>query len=234
MPGGAVLMRGARVDLGLRDRAVAIVLAPVVLVVLAVVCPLMLLVQGRPIFFVSERMRTRHQAFHLLKLRTMVPDAGGAHGVLGGHASARVTALGHVLRVTRIDEFPQLWNVLRGDIRLIGPRPPLRRYVEAYPELYARVLRQRPGITGLATVRFHAREAQLLKRCQSAKATDDVYRRHCIRHKARLDLFYQRRRSLGLDALILYWTVSRLVPPRKRRRADAVPSALAHRPREVI
>ena len=95
--------------------------------------------------------------FHLWKLRTMTVVREDS-GVSGGDKAARITPVGRFLRRARLDEIPQLWNVIRGDMSFVGPRPPLRLYVERFPALYAEVLKSRPGITGLATLHFHAHE----------------------------------------------------------------------------
>jgi lipopolysaccharide/colanic/teichoic acid biosynthesis glycosyltransferase len=93
----------------------------------------------------------------------------------------------------------------------VGPRPPLRRYVEACPETYAAVLRSRPGVTGLATLVFHRHEERLLAQCATPEETNRVYLRRCIPRKARLDLIYQRRQSLCLDLWILLRTLRGVV-----------------------
>lgn len=169
----------------------------------------LLATQGRPICYASERMKTPDDAFQLWKFRTM-RGAIANDGVSGGDKAARITRMGHVLRRTRLDELPQLWNVLRGDVSFVGPRPPLRQYVELFPQLYARVLQCRPGITGLATLVYHAREERLLSACTTAVETDAVYVALCIPRKARLDLIYQRKQTLMLDISLLTKTVSRL------------------------
>lgn len=187
----------------LLDIALALLLTALLWPVLLIVICAMLVVDGRPVFFVSERMRSVDRPFKLWKLRTMTPDAGD-RGVSGGDKAARVTRMGRFLRKYRLDEIPQLWNVLRGDMSFVGPRPPLREYVERFPALYAQVLRSRPGITGLATVVYHRHEEHLLRRCRTAEETDAVYARACVPRKARLDLIYQERRTLFLD-LMLIW-----------------------------
>lgn len=202
------------------DRAIALALAPLALLLLAMLYVVVVSVQGKPFLFASERMRAPGRSFRLYKIRTMhPPETGAEEGVLGGHQMRRVTRIGAVLRKTRLDEVPQIINVLKGDIRFIGPRPPLRRYVEAYPELYAEVLSETPpGITGLATVMLHGREERLLSVCRDADEADRVYRRRCIPLKARLDRIYRDRRGIGLNTLILYRTISRLSAGRDAHR----------------
>jgi lipopolysaccharide/colanic/teichoic acid biosynthesis glycosyltransferase len=166
---------------------------------------------GPPIFYLSERMRTGDRAFLLWKFRTMKTVERDA-GVSGGDKAARITPTGCVLRRWRLDELPQLWNVLRGDMSFVGPRPPLRRYVEAFPQLYAEVLRARPGITGLATLVYHAEEERLLAPCRTAEETEAVYVRRCVPRKARLDRIYVARRSLCFDLWLMFATVVRRMP----------------------
>lgn len=163
--------------------------------------------EGPPLFHVAERMRAPGRPFALWKLRSMTP-APADSGVSGGDKAARITRSGARLRRTRLDEVPQLWNVIRGDMSFVGPRPPLRQYVERFPDLYAAVLRSRPGITGLATLTFHRHEERLLARCSTAAETDAVYVRVCVPRKARLDLIYQRRRTLCLDLVLVWRTVT--------------------------
>ena len=189
-----------------------LVLAVPLVPVMAVTALIILLRDGRPVFFVSERMRTAEQGFALVKFRTMRPDMADS-GVSGGDKTARITHTGAFLRRTRLDELPQLWNILMGDMSFVGPRPPLRRYVVDYPGLYRRVLRARPGVTGLATLIYHRHEERLLRGCTTAAQTDALYRRVCIPRKTRLDLIYLQRQSLALDLFIIFRTLIR----RKRR-----------------
>ena len=182
-----------------------VILGPVILYL----CVYILLKQGRPLFYVAERMKTPTQSFGLWKFRTMTVVNDDA-GVSGGNKVARITPLGARLRARRLDEFPQLWNILRGDLSFVGPRPPLREYVERFPEIYREVLRSRPGVTGLATIRFHKHEDRLLSRCATPQETDDVYCRICIPRKARLDLIYQRHQSTCYDFDLVFETIGNL------------------------
>lgn len=190
------------------DLIVALLLGLILLPVVLIVAGIILLLDGRPVFYLSERMKSTTQGFTLVKFRTMKTVATDS-GVSGGDKSARITRTGAFLRRTRLDEVPQLWNVLKGDISFVGPRPPLRQYVEAEPALYARVLRSRPGVTGLASIYFHEHEEWLLARSKSNAETDAIYRRACVPRKARLDLIYQQRRNLCMDAMLMLKTVFR-------------------------
>ncbi len=208
-PAGTDRARGRRrAPLPASKRAFDLVLAALLMVALSplmlLTAALLLLVEGRPVLYRGERMRAPGQPFRLVKFRTMAVGADRTGGVTGGDKDkAILSPLHRLLRRTRIDELPQLWNVLKGDMSLVGPRPPMRRYVEDYPELYARVLRSRPGVTGLATLLFHEQEERLLAACRTPEETEAAYRRICIPRKARLDLLYQRRWSLWLDLVLV-------------------------------
>lgn len=199
-------------------RLVDVVLALLLMLILALPFGVLLIwlrvTEGAPLFYVSERMRAPGRPFRLWKLRTMtvVPPE---QGVSGGDKRSRITATGGFLRRYRLDEVPQLWNVLKGDMSFVGPRPPLRLYVERFPELYAQVLRDRPGITGLATLIFHRHEEKLLSACRTAEETDAVYSRRCVPRKAQLDLIYQRRRTICLDFRLMAQTLRRAIKRNK-------------------
>ncbi|MEW2915243.1 sugar transferase [Leisingera sp. JC11] len=196
-----------------RKRIFDLFFASLLIVVLGPILLLLLLwllwKEGRPLFYVAERMKGVDQPFMLWKLRTMTVVETDT-GVSGGDKSARITRTGAWLRSKRLDEFPQLWNILRGDISFVGPRPPLRQYVEAHPELYADVLKSRPGVTGLASITYHKHEAALLARCESPQETDAVYSRLCVPMKARLDLIYQRHQSMCFDFDIVFQTIGNI------------------------
>ncbi|HHB81589.1 MAG TPA: sugar transferase [Aliiroseovarius sp.] len=184
-----------------------LLLAPLgVAVALAIV-----LTDGRPIFYASTRARAPGRNFRLVKFRTMKVVAHDC-GVSGGDKSHRISPTGAFLRRHRLDELPQLINILRGDMSFVGPRPPLPQYVEAYPTLYGKVLKSRPGVTGLATLAYHRTEERLLAACATPEETEAVYTRRCIPVKARLDLIYQQNRTLCYDGLLMAATVLRRLP----------------------
>lgn len=182
-----------------------VILGPVILYLIVVIWRK----QGLPLFYVAERMKTPTQSFGLVKFRTMTVVKEDA-GVSGGDKDARITPMGAKLRAKRLDEFPQLWNILKGDLSFVGPRPPLREYVERFPEVYSEVLKSRPGVTGLATIKFHKHEDRLLARCSTPQETDDVYTRICVPRKARLDLIYQRHQNMCYDFDLVFQTIGNL------------------------
>tara|TARA_A100000171_G_scaffold52850_1_gene73685 strand:+ start:5565 stop:6035 length:471 start_codon:yes stop_codon:yes gene_type:complete len=151
-------------------------------------------------------MKTSDTGFPLLKFRTMKPASENS-GVSGADKLERITTTGKFIRNKRLDELPQLWNVIKGDISFVGPRPPLREYVERFPEIYDPVLQSRPGITGLASVYFNSHESHLLSRSGSKEETDEIYCRSCIPRKARIDLYYQNNQSMCFDLKIMIKTV---------------------------
>lgn len=191
------------------DIGLALLLIGLLALPFLAVLVLLALTEGRPLFYVSERMQTPTKGFSLIKLRTMRPSPENT-GVTGGDKSDRIPPVYRGLRKSRFDEIPQLWNVLRGEMSFVGPRPPLRTYVMAFPDLYAQVLRNRPGITGLASVRFHAHEERILAATRSAAETDRVYRTRCVPRKARLDLIYQRHQTLCFDLALIWETAARI------------------------
>lgn len=194
----------------LLDLAVALLLAVILALPTLAIVLWLLLRQGRPLLYLGERIGQDLRPFRLWKFRTMAVS-GVDSGVSGGDKSLRITPQGRILRRLRLDEIPQLWNILRGEMSFVGPRPPLRQYVERFPELYARVLRSRPGLTGMATLHFRRREEQLLATCRSAAETDAVYARRCVPRKARLDLIWQRRRSSCGDAAMILATIAQVL-----------------------
>lgn len=192
------------------DLTLALVLIAVLALPFAVLLLVLLVIEGRPLFYVAERMRAPGQPFHLWKLRTMKVVASDS-GVSGGDKTDRVTRIGRILRRARLDEIPQLWNVVKGDMSFVGPRPPLRLYVERFPDLYAEVLKSRPGITGLASLHFHAHEERLLASCRDAAETDAVYSRRCVPRKAKMDLIYNKHRNICLDLRLIADTAGRVL-----------------------
>lgn len=157
---------------------------------------------GSPVIFRQERVGLRGRRFQILKFRTMRTDMPGAQ-VTTGH-DPRITRSGRWLRSTKIDELPQLLNVLRGDMSLVGPRPEVPRYVAQWPEgTHEVVLSVRPGITDPASIEFR-REAEELA------AVDDPEKHYVeaiLPRKVELYCDYVRTRSFAGDLRIIMRTL---------------------------
>ncbi|MDO5706609.1 MAG: sugar transferase [Paracoccus sp. (in: a-proteobacteria)] len=188
------------------DITVALILLVPLSLVMAVVAAILLIAQGRPIFYAAPRMRAPGETFTHLKFRTMLREENDS-GVTGAHKHWRITPLGRFLRRSRIDELPQLFNILMGDMSFVGPRPTIREYVDRYPTIYGQVLKSRPGVTGLATLIYHRHEDRVLARCKTAEATEAAYDRRCLPTKLRIDLIYQKNRSMAMDLWIIWHTL---------------------------
>ena len=156
-----------------------------------------------PILFRQARIGFGGKPFHILKFRTM--RIGKDPGPLvTGAGDPRVTRVGRVLRRWKLDELPQLVNVLRGEMSFVGPRPEVPRYVDMFAETYRELLVVRPGITDLASVAFRNEEALL---GQSPNA-EELYVSEILPRKLALSQAYVRQRSLGLDARLIARTVA--------------------------
>ena len=151
-------------------------------------------------FYSQIRVGRRFRPFRLYKFRSMYSSRRGPS--ITAATDSRITRAGRVLRATKLDELPQLWNVLLGDMSLVGPRPEVPEYVEAFRQRYREILEVRPGITDLASLRFQNEEQVL------AAASDPLQEYRTVVLPAKLDLAdeYLRRRSLSLDLSILWRT----------------------------
>jgi lipopolysaccharide/colanic/teichoic acid biosynthesis glycosyltransferase len=114
-----------------------------------------------PVFFKQERVGRNFHPFLIYKFRTMVEDAPKMGAAITAGADPRITRVGHVLRRTKIDELPQLINVLKGEMSLVGPRPEVPRYVTMFRQDYEKILKVRPGITDLASLKYRDEAAVL-------------------------------------------------------------------------
>lgn len=158
-----------------------------------------------PVFYRAERVGRGGAPFQMFKFRSMRLTGDAPGPSITGAGDARITPAGRFLRVTKLDELPQLVNVLRGEMSLVGPRPEIAEYVRLYSSEQRQVLEVRPGITGLTQIRFR-HEERLLTGNDLERAYRDLLPR-----KLELDLRYVRTRSLALDLTLLLATTRSLV-----------------------
>lgn len=179
----------------LTDIAVSAFLLLVLTPVLAGVAGLIRLVDGPPVLFRQERVGRGGRPFHIVKFRTMRALPGAQVTVAG---DPRITRLGALFRRTKLDELPQLWNVLLGQMSLVGPRPEVPLYVATAARAFRAIARLRPGITDWASLAFHDEERLL-----ALAGTEDFYPRALLPRKLALARLYQRRRGWWLDLRLL-------------------------------
>jgi lipopolysaccharide/colanic/teichoic acid biosynthesis glycosyltransferase len=202
-------------------------LALVVLVpVLALIAAAVALDGPGPVFYRAERVGFRGRPLRMLKFRKMRTDAGGS--LLTVADDRRLTRLGALLARTKLDELPQLWHVLRGDMSLVGPRPESPDFVRRFPAEYALILSVRPGLTGYTQLAF-AREGLIL----DAGDPERDYVRRLLPQKIALDRMYAARPSLGRDLRILGATV-RCLLLRRPIAVDRATGALSLRRRPAV
>jgi|SRR5271166_3694606 len=160
---------------------------------------------GGPVIYAQDRVGKNFRLFRLCKFRSMVAGAD-REGLLTAPNDSRPTRMGRVLRRYKLDELPQLFNVLRGDMQLVGARPEVERYVQMFRPQYAVILRDRPGITDPASLAFR-REDQIL----SAGRIEQQYVEEILPAKLRLSMDYQKQRGFLSDIQVLLRTVFTLV-----------------------
>ena len=174
--------------------------------VLVVVAIAVALSSPGPVLHRAQRVGRGGQPFTLYKFRTMVRDAAASGPGVTAGGDARITKVGRVLRRTKLDELPQLVNVLLGDMSLVGPRPEDERYVELYTPEQRRILDVRPGITSPASITYRDEEAVL----RGADDLEAAYR-ELMAEKIRIDLAYLERRSVRSDLGVLWRTALAVV-----------------------
>jgi lipopolysaccharide/colanic/teichoic acid biosynthesis glycosyltransferase len=160
-----------------------------------------------PVFYRGNRVGRNGKPFEMLKFRSMVPDAEKLGGTSTSDDDNRITGIGKFMRRYKLDELPQLINVLSGEMSLVGPRPQVKHDVDKYTEEERAILSVRPGITDWASIRF-ANEGEILK---GEPDPDEAYIRLIRPEKLRLCLEYVRRQSVATDIKILWMTFKRLL-----------------------
>jgi lipopolysaccharide/colanic/teichoic acid biosynthesis glycosyltransferase len=159
-----------------------------------------------PVLFRQQRIGKGFRPFFICKFRTMLQDPCGPGRLITIGDDPRITRVGRWLRKTKIDELPQLFNVLKGEMSFVGPRPEVPKYVQVFHRDYEDILRVRPGITDLASLKYRD-EAYLL---QKAENPEEEYVSHVLPDKIRLAKDYVQRSSLLFDLGLIFKTMFKL------------------------
>jgi len=185
----------------LASAAGLVILSPLLLVIGAAVK----LYDRGPVFYRSKRVGIGGRLFSIYKFRSMVQGADAAGGGLTVRGDRRVTRVGRLLRAYKLDELPQLLNVFKGDMSLVGARPENPAYVARYTLEQREILRYRPGITSPASLHYRNEEELL-----SGGDTEDLYIGKILPHKLSMDLAYLRGRTVLSDLRIILQTIGGL------------------------
>jgi lipopolysaccharide/colanic/teichoic acid biosynthesis glycosyltransferase len=183
------------------DLVLTILAAPVIALLAAAIAIAIYVDSPGPVLFRSRRVGRGGVPFEMLKFRKMRRDADNTPVTLDD--DERFTPIGRFLAATRLDELPQFINVLRGEMRLVGPRPELEYFVAQYPEQYAEILTVTPGITGNGQIQF-LDERWLLK----GPDPTNIYSEHVLPAKIKIDVAYARSHSLARDIVVLLRTLA--------------------------
>ena len=161
-----------------------------------------------PAFYMQERIGKNEKPFRIFKFRTMFLDADKKGLLTVGGRDPRVTPVGYFLRKYKLDELPQLFNVVLGEMSLVGPRPEVKRYVDMYSVEQRKVLEVKPGITDYASIEY-ANENELLGK---ADDPEKMYLEEIMPAKLRLNLKYVQEQSFLVDLKIILKTVLKILP----------------------
>jgi len=179
-----------------------LILSPLLLTLVLIVK----LASPGPIFYRAKRVGQYGKSFYLFKFRSMVIDADTRGPGVTGAQDIRITRIGRTLRRTKLDELPQLINVLKGEMSLVGPRPEDPRYVAFYTEEQRQILNLRPGITSKASISYRNEEAMLV-----GEDVETYYIRHVMPVKLAIDKEYAKQATLWSDIVLILNTVRDLI-----------------------
>lgn len=159
------------------------------------------------VFFIQQRVGKGNLDFGLYKFRTMKPDSEKSGQITVGGKDPRITKIGYFLRKFKLDEFPQLLNVIKGDMSIIGPRPEVRRYVDKYSKEQLKVLSVRPGLSDFASIEY-INENELLGKSDNPEKT---YIEEIMPAKLDLNLKYIEQKSFVTDIKLIFKTIGKIL-----------------------
>jgi lipopolysaccharide/colanic/teichoic acid biosynthesis glycosyltransferase len=170
------------------------------------ICLAVVINSGFPVFYLQTRVGKNNLDFKLFKFRTMFTDSDKKGLLTVGGRDPRITPVGYFLRKYKLDELPQLFNVLSGSMSLVGPRPEVRKYVDLYNEEQKKVLTVRPGVTDYASLDY-INENELLAKSENPEET---YIKEVMPAKLQLNLKYIKEAGLGIDLKLIFKTIGKI------------------------
>lgn len=176
-----------------------LLLSPIIIIISIIIK----LTSEGPIIYKQERAGRNWKTFNIFKFRTMIISADKIGPLLSVNNDSRVTSAGKFLRKYKLDEIPQLLNVLKGDMSIVGPRPEVLKYTNDYRHEYEEILKEKPGITDLASIVFLNENKIFLK----DKNIESIYIGDVLPIKLQLQILYTRKKSILYDLKIILWTI---------------------------
>ena len=191
------------------DITLSLIGLTVMLPLFALVAILIKIDSSGPVFYKHRRVGKNFKPFGVYKFRTMVKDADKIGPQITSGGDPRITTIGRFLRKSKIDELPQLINVLKGDMSLVGPRPEVEGYVTLYKKDYQEILKVRPGITDISSVIYRDEESVL----KEQPDPEEYYKNILLPKKIQLAKKYVKNQSLLLDLKIILATILKVIFP---------------------
>ncbi len=160
------------------------------------------------IFYKQERVGYLNRRFDILKFATMLKNSPNmAGGIITTRNDPRLTPLGHLLRKTKINELPQLFNIIKGDISFVGPRPVMKVSFDAYPDnVKNTIYNVLPGLTGIGSIIFRNEESMISKIAENKGDVWEFYNNVIYPYKGEVEMWYIRNRSFFVDLTLLFFT----------------------------
>ena len=160
-----------------------------------------------PVFYRQERVTTNGKIFKIFKFRTMIQDADKRGALITGKQDSRITRIGNKIRKCRLDELPQLINILKGEMSFVGTRPEVKKYVDMYTDEMKATLLMPAGVTSMASIKFKDEDEIISKQTKSGKTVDEAYVNDILPEKMKWNLEYIKKFSIFEDLKIFIETV---------------------------
>ena len=164
-----------------------------------------------PVFYRQERVTTNGKTFKIFKFRTMIRDADKRGALITGKQDSRITRIGNKIRKCRLDELPQLINILKGEMSFVGTRPEVKKYVDMYTDEMRATLLMPAGVTSMASIKFKDEDEIISKETKNGKTVDEAYVNDILPEKMKWNLEYIKKFSIFEDLKICIETIGKVV-----------------------